>query len=68
MTLKKEEIKGYIKKINENSFFTSIAEKLDYERIGLQITKDKEVILELTSFHKEEKLLGWKRGLVILIL
>ncbi|MCG2718675.1 MAG: hypothetical protein L6408_07575 [Nanoarchaeota archaeon] len=46
----------YVEKLNSSPIFTNIAKHFDYERIGLQILRDEEVIKEFTSYNQNGKM------------
>lgn len=54
----------YIEKLNNNSLFNEVLKSLGYERVGIQITKNKSIFLEYTSFNKGGKVIKIKKGLV----
>lgn len=53
----------YVEKMNSSPVFMNIAKGLDYEKIGLQILNDEEVVKEFTSYHKNGKISKVKEGL-----
>ncbi len=55
--------KEYVEKLNSSPIFTTIAKNFNYKRIGLQITKNEEVLKEFTSYNKNGKIYEVKEGL-----
>lgn len=53
----------YVKMLNSSPIFTSIAKNLEYEKVGLQILRNQEVVEEFTSHNKNGKIAKVEKGL-----
>lgn len=53
----------YVKMLNSSPIFTSMAKSLEYEKIGLQILRNQEVIEEFTSHNKNGNIAKVEKGL-----
>ena len=63
--LPKKEInyEEYVETLNESPIFVSIVKNFDYERIGLQILNNEEVVKEFTSYNQDGKIMKFEEGL-----
>jgi len=53
----------YVEDLNSSPIFKSIAENLDYERIGLQVLDKETLLQEFTSYNKNGKIVKVEEGL-----
>ncbi|MDP2909071.1 MAG: hypothetical protein Q8N77_04675 [Nanoarchaeota archaeon] len=53
----------YVEKLNSSPIFTRIAKDLDYQKIGLQIMDEEEIVKEYTSHSKNGKIVKLEEGI-----
>ena len=63
MPKKEINYKDYVEQLNASPIFTSLAKNFGYEKIGLQILDEEDIIKEFTSYNRNGKIAKVEEGL-----